>query len=271
MEIRAGLDWFSASRADGPGAWEWCLNGIHALNTIAEEGNEVRAGTLQGYAGIWVGGSFCGSRHDGYFVQVSGKHADEWFSTLYDSECSVTRIDLQVTVQYDEYDHTIGGQCYDDSERYALSLPEARRWKQSTVTSSDGGYTVYIGAAGAKARACIYNKDREARTDDYARCWRYEVRYRGEMADKWSEHLSSSTRPREYEVLEQVRAWLINRGIYRSELGDLGDAALPRLSARKTDVDRKLAWLKTQVAPSIAYLQTRVERSIILLALGLAE
>lgn len=271
MQIRAGVDWLSLTRVDGPGAWEWAMKGIHAVNTIADEGNEVKARNLQGYQGVGCGGSFVGTRHDGYLVQVSGKHADIWFDELYDSECHVTRIDMQVTVQYDTYDDKIGEMCYDSSVMYAQSLPEPRRWKQYFIRGSDGGYSAYIGANSAKQRACIYNKDRESREEDYQRCWRYEVRFRDELADKWSKMVNNAATSRELFILDSVNSWLISRGIYRFELGAVGETVMPKISTRSTDVETKLRWFREQVRPSVQWLADRVDRGVILEALGVTE
>ena len=269
--LRAGLDWFSASRADGPGGWEWAMKGIHAINAIGDMGHELRAHSQQGYQGIRAGGRFVGSRHDGYFVQITGHHADEYFSELMCEECNVTRIDYQVTVQYDDMPTELGEEVYNASRVYASSLPESKRWKTYRFEGDDGGYSAYIGSTGSKQRACVYNKDKQANTPEYERCWRFEVRYRHELAHKWAIDCLNATAARPDYVLEVVASWMQSRGIYRAEFGEYGERPLARVSARTTDVERKLDWLRRQVAPSVKWLQSRTDSSTIMAALGLTE
>lgn len=271
MEIRAGIDWFSASRADGPGSWEWAMKGIHAINSIADQGNELKARCLNGYQGVSAGGSFVGTRYDGYFVQVTSHHADVWFDELYCEECSPTRVDIQATVLYDEYMDDIGAQCYVQSANYAELQPTNKRWRVYRLEGTDEGYTCYVGASSAQQRACIYNKDRESKDPNFRNAWRYEVRFRGEYASKWALLLSDRSAVREAHILEAVATWLASRGITRGELGDSEGIVLPKIATRRTDVERRLEWIRTQVRPSIKWLQDRVERDTLLVALGLAE
>lgn len=271
MEIRAGIDWFSASMADGPGAWEWCMKGIHALNTIELDGNEVKARSLNGYSGISAGGSFVGTRHDGYFVQISGKYADDWFDELFHPEMHTTRLDIQATVQYDEYLPNKGKECYDASNLYRASLPETKQWVPYFIEGADGSYSAYLGAASSKQRACIYNKDRQSRDSNYLRSWRYEVRFRNELAHRWSHIVHNSTAARAQTCLDSVRSWLISRGVYLDELGGGSVLVLPKIQTRPSDIDTKLNWLRVQVAPSISWLLERTARATIIRALGLAE
>lgn len=268
---RAGLDWYSATRPEGPGAWEWMMRGVRAINSIAADGNQVQARSLNGYQGIAAGACFAGSREDGYFVQMSGHYADIYFSELYDSDVQCTRVDYQVTVQYDDMPTQLGEECYYASVRHTDNLPEAKRWKTYRFSGSDGGFSCYIGGVSSDHRACIYNKDKQANTPEFERCWRFEVRFRGERAAKWAAFAAYQSLPRADVVLEVVSSWLSARGVDIPALGRGELATVPRAAARRPDTAVKLKWLHSQVAPSVRWLLEREDRATILAALGLAD
>lgn len=269
--LRAGIDWFSGSMPDGEGAWEWAMQGIHAMNTIAAGGDKLEPRSLMGYQGVSVAGCFVGTRHDGYYIQLSSHHANEWFNDIYREEMHVTRLDIQVTAQFDTMPLKMGEECYNASTAYSDGLPVNKRWKVYRFEGSDGGYTTYIGSPRSRERGAIYNKEAQSSTDEYLRSWRYEVRYRDELARKWAELLYRGIMPRESAILAGVDTWLRSRGIHLDFLHGPGAIALPKVRSQRTDVERRLRWLREQVAPSVRWLLETQDRDTILLALGLIE
>jgi DNA relaxase NicK len=266
---RAGIDWFSASYEEGDGAFEWAMKGMHALTTIAEEGYEVKQRNMMGYEGTSVANHFVGTRHDGYYIQITGHHANDYFSTLFDDNCTPTRIDIQVTVQFDEMPNELGKGVYDAVRTRIADLPGQRQFKAYEYSGTDGGYTVYIGAASSANRGLVYNKDREAGTEEYERCWRFEVRFRREYARKWAYLLRDSDRTRENAILAGTASWFDERGVNIYQYVGDTSVLLPKVASRHTDVDVKLKWLKSQVAPSIRWLKEHGYEEEALVALGL--
>lgn len=269
--VRPGVDWLTMTLPEADGSWDWVLGAIHILNDIGKAGNGIKPASMQGYQGSRCGGSFVGTRHDGYMAQISGKDADDAFDPLWNAEAHYTRLDLQVTIQYDTERPNQGDICYEHCTRHIDNLPPSKRPKVYRTTSNDGGYSLYIGAPSSNNRCCIYNKAKEAQTKQYERCWRYEIRVRGELADKWAMVLHSATGARTDSILAMVHTWLTGRGIYLPELDHAVPVTiLPKESTRRSDVDTKLNWLKTQVAPSLEWLRGYVDNSVIMQALGMA-
>lgn len=267
--IRAGIDWYSATYADSEKAWLWAMRGIHAINEIGEKGERLKPRSLNGYSGISAGGSFAGSREDGYFVQVSGKYADDYFDELYNNQVQVTRIDIQCTVQFDVMPDQLGKDAYNGSSSYCEYIPLARRWTCYEYAGSDGGYTCYIGSPSSPQRASIYNKEAQSEEPQYSRCWRFEVRFRGDLADRWAKLLSGTSMPRNQSIRMGIDQWLCDRGLCYRFLHGNDVLTLPKVKTRDTDVERKIKWLRSQVAPSILWLSERVSVVELLQALGL--
>src|SRR3982750_3078630 len=159
-EIRSGIDWLSITLTkDKPNAswWHHCLfMHITGLRTL---GYDLKERSMLGYQGWACGNCFIGEREDDYFCQMTGYHANEAFELAYRDDAHVSRIDVQVTVKYAVMDYNVAREAYDASMASNELLPSKRRRKIYIICGSDGGDTLYVGAASSETRVRLYNKE----------------------------------------------------------------------------------------------------------------
>jgi DNA relaxase NicK len=269
-EVRSGVDWISATlmrdEAQSAAWYAYCTN---CVLTVHREGNELEARSMLGFHGLKCGGCFAGENEQRYYIQLAGEYADRFYQGIDRHTPHYSRLDLQVTVKYREYQPNIAKGVYRDflSANTELSAPSRR--KGYIIIGSDGGDTCYLGAPSSRQRCRIYNKAKQSEAQAYERCWRYEVVLRNELARGWADARHHIGLPLAESCLETVGQWLEARGIsvpFRFR-GDV--EVLPKLRTLPTDVERKLEWLRTQVKPTVLYLTELGFESILLEALGI--
>lgn len=248
-------------------AWyAYCSN---CVLTVHREGNELEARSMLGFHGLKSGGCFAGDNEQRYYVQLAGEYADRFYEGIDRHNPHYSRLDLQVTVKYREYQPDIAKGVYSDFLSGNEELPTPSRRKGYIIIGSDGGDTCYLGSPSSRQRCRIYNKAKQSEREAYERCWRYEVVLRNELAREWAALQRGSGLKIAESCLETVGSWLEIRGI-RVPFRFRGDVeVLPKLRTLPTDVERKLEWLRTQVKPTVAYLTELGFESILLEALGI--
>jgi Replication initiation factor len=262
--MTAGIDWLSCSLAAGAeNEAQWVRQCQEAIEIIAKEGYQLQARGLLGYRGLAAGNCFIGARDDGSYLQLTGYHANRWFHRLYRADLHVSRIDIQVTVQYETEVVTIAKEAYAATNLDNNSLPENRRRKSFIIIGSDGGDTCYIGAPSSDQRGRIYNKARQSGERAFDRCWRYEVLYRNDLAGQCANSIAAAPKEQEARLLALVCLWYIRRGVDPGFSADMGNLALPKPRTLPTEVERKLEWIRRQVMPSIRWLRSVGYGSII--------
>jgi len=269
-ETRSGVDWISATlKKEEHGSDGWYALATNCVLTVHREGNTLENRSLLGFRGLKSGGCFAGENEHRYYCQLSGEYADRFFEQIDRHQPHYSRIDLQVTVKYQNEQEDIAKAVYYDFVSANTVLPEGRRRKGHLIVGSDGGDTVYLGAPSSRQRCRIYNKAKQSEREAYERCWRYEVVFRDELAREWATMRRDKDSSVAWSCIETVGAWLEERSVqvpFRYS-GDV--TVLPKLRTLPTDVERKLEWLKTQVRPTVEYLTELGFRSILLENLGI--
>lgn len=270
--MQAGVDWLSATLLrEEPQSAAWYAYVTNCVLTVHREGNELEARSLLGFNGLKSGGCFAGENEQRYYVQLAGEYADRFYEGIDRHRPHYSRLDLQVTVKYREYQPDIAKGVYRDFLSGNEELPTPNRRKGYIIIGSDGGDTVYLGAPSSRQRCRIYNKAKQSEREAYERCWRYEVVLRNELARDWAAVCYHLGVPLPELCLNTVGAWLEVRGV-RVPFRFRGDVAvLPKVRTLPTDVERKLEWLRTQVAPTVTYLIELGFESIIREALGISD
>lgn len=251
----AGIDWLTMTvREESDGYHEWRNTAVKCIERVADEGYQLGDRALLGYVGVSAGNCFLGDREGVTLCQITGEKADWAYPLLYNEAAHYSRIDVQITTQYDVMDANIGKKAYRDSLRANEALPAGRKRKVWIIIGSDGGDTCYIGSASSEQRARIYNKEVQSEDIAYSRCWRYEVVFRNDLATGFTRGQRLSHLSQESYCLATVDAWLSKRGVGMGLIGGMGDVVLPLARTLPTDVERKLKWLTSQVRPTIRYL-----------------
>jgi DNA relaxase NicK len=257
-KVTAGIDWLSMSmKGDDDGYQEWATAATRCVERVAREGYQLEARSLLGYSGISAGNCFFGQNDTSGYAQITGEKANWALPILYRGNAHISRIDVQLTAQYDVMDKNIGKKAYRDSIRANDALPKGRKRKVWIIVGSDGGDTCYIGSTSSEQRARIYNKEVQSEDTNYTRCWRYEVVFRNGLATGLARNISISPISQEEYALEVVSDWLSKRGVGMGEIGGMGGVVLPIERTLPTDIERKLKWLDSQVKPTIRYLIER--------------
>lgn len=255
--VTCGIDWLSATLPGGSdNEQQWLRTCEQAIETIAKEGYPLIARGLLGYRGISAGNCFAGARDDSTFVQLTGHNAHRWFPHLWRADLHISRIDIQVTVQFETEQLLIAKKGYAYANISNHALPEGRRRKLYIISGSDGGDTLYIGAPSSDQRGRLYNKARQSGERNFDRCWRYEILYRNDLAGQCAAQLADNTVSQEQRILALVCVWYAARGIDCGFLHNSRELVLPKARTLPTDIERKLEWLRRQVRPTIRYLQS---------------
>lgn len=253
--VYSGVDWISATLGrEEIDSEVWLNDCLKVLSMIQREGNAYRARKLLGFDGWECGGSFVGSNETMHYAQFAGHHADMAYMFCNHAKVHISRVDLQVTIQYSEELQKEGRLLYAHAVRHNKGLPEYRRRKINLFAGSDGADTVYIGAPSSGTRARIYNKQLQSGDIRYDRAWRYEVVYRNEYALPVFRHIVNTPNPATAIIIPEVVSYFITRGVAVRGLGDWRGNAIPLPKAAPTDVERKLKWLAAQVVPTIRKL-----------------
>lgn len=271
-QTTAGLDWITMTLPVGAvGDQLWLNKGLRCLDNIVDEGYELQYRDLLGYSGVGAGGSFVGTRIDTHMMQFSGRHADAFFSEVYRYDAHISRLDVQVTVKFDEMPKDVARKGYRDAISENETIPAGRRRKIWLIVGSDGGDTCYVGSASSDARGRLYNKEVQSEDTNYTRCWRYEVCLKNGQATSCARSISKRVADRTQFCSDFVAIWYEKRGIEAPWTFDAEAAIVPPLKTLPTDIERKMNWLKHQVSPTVKYLLTSQPRETILQLLGLSE
>lgn len=241
---------------------------LSAANEVAHvealEGFEARPWSMSGFEGFIVGGVQLGQRNDEAIVRLSGDTAQQSWRRIYALAQTVTRLDLQLTC---ELRSDINRRIARDTAK-ARSFARRHRTKATitTIRSTDGGCTTYLGKRQSEWYGRIYNKHAQTRLDEWKGCVRYEVELKHRRAMLGVRKLASARHERD-GALGILSAFFSSRGV---SLREFGDAEIQLCCSRnRTDVLKKLEWLRAQVRPSIDYLRARGALNEAIDALGL--
>lgn len=180
-------------------------------------------------------------------VELRGNVAHEFWPHYLDRAEKVSRLDLEVSVRQEPYDHQM-----------AIRLWEAERTKDQSVgrpakarlqAEDTGGSTLYVGTGASRYQARLYERYYKTLLDEDKDVWRYEVQARRERAQQMAGILATTSDP-QTTIQAAVHRHFASRGIYPI-FDSAGTFALAPLPTPKTDRDRNLAWLARNVAPSL--------------------
>lgn len=253
--ITSGIDWLSMTLTEDKSNYaQWRQDAHLALYRIAQEGYEIKQRALLGYVGVSVGNCFVGHKEGETLAQFTGHHADVVYDELMHPDAHYSRIDLQITVKYEEMPTMLGRKEYKRAKRYNDSLPKHKRRRIDFFIGGNGGDTCYIGAPSSDQRGRIYNKEIQSEDVEFVRTWRYEAMLRNDICATWLNASYPSDMPKEYRVLAFVTRWFSERGV---DISSLSDHTVDFGAIRKTqpsDAERKLLWLAIQVVPTVNWL-----------------
>lgn len=253
--VTVGVDWISATLGREETQDQiWLTEAFRQLYAVQSVGNTYKRRSMLGFDGWETGGCFVGSNDVRHYAQFAGKYANDAYMSLDHIKVHVSRLDLQLTVQYDIELMKEGRYQYAHAIHHNKGLPDYRRRKVNLFAGSDGADTVYVGSPSSDARGRIYNKDKQSGLREYERSWRYEVVYKNEYALRVYRRLISEDTSTAQFILSEVIGWFSARGVEVLDVrsGRTDVTSLPKSPA--SDVERKLRWIRNQVVPTIRKL-----------------
>lgn len=253
--VYSGVDWISATLGrDEIDNQTWLYDCLQALEDIAMLGNVYKRRSLLGYDGWECAGCFVGSNDTAHYAQFAGKYADTAYHMIEHPKVHVSRIDIQITVQYDTELPKEGRYQYARAIHHNKGLLEHRRRKIHLYAGSDGSDTVYLGAPSSDVRGRIYNKAKQSGEDAYKRSWRYEIMFRDQYAGNVFRSVLSYGDAVTSGICQETLAWYRERGVIVLGVEFGGQNSVKVAKPARTDAARKLAWIKAQVVPTIRKL-----------------
>jgi len=253
--VYCGVDWISGTLGrEETKDQDWLHNCLNELSKVQSLGNTYKRRSMLGFDGWESGGCFVGSNDTMHYAQFAGKYAHDAYLALDHPKVHISRIDLQITVQYDIELEKEGRYQYARAIRHNKDLPPHRQRKIHLYAGSDNSDTIYLGSPSSSVRGRLYNKAKQSGDAHYARSWRYEVVYRNENAAIVYGHVANKAdAPAEF-ILQEVSSWYAERGVIILDLGIGSGNAVKAPKQPASDVERKLRWIKNQVVPTIRKL-----------------
>jgi len=253
--VFSGVDWISATLGrDELDDQSWLMDNLSALWNVQALGNVYKRRSLLGFDGWECAGCFVGSNETMHYAQFAGKYANDAYHMVEHPKVHISRIDLQVTVQYDVELLKEGKYQYARAIHHNKSLPTHRQRRIHLYAGSDSSDTVYLGSPSSDVRGRLYNKAKQSNDPAYERSWRYEVVYRNEYAFRMFRHVVEAGTTASAIICEEVASWYAERGVIILDVGNRRNIALAPLTRPETDVETKLRWIREQVVPTIRKL-----------------
>jgi hypothetical protein len=255
VTVYCGVDWISGTLGrDELDDQTWLHDCIHALSDVQLLGNTYKRRSMLGFDGWESGGCFVGSNEERHYAQFAGKYANDAYHMLEHPKVHISRIDLQITVQYDVELIKEGRYQYARAIHHNKGLPEHRRRKIHLYAGSDGSDTIYVGSPSSDTRGRLYNKAKQSNEQAYERSWRYEIVYRNDYASSMFRRLFDTSTEATAIILQEVLTWYSSRGIVVLDVLSDGHTATQLPAKPASDVERKLRWVRKQVIPTIRKL-----------------
>jgi len=253
--VYSGVDWISGTLGrEEIENQTWLYDCLHALEDVQRLGNTYKRRSLLGFDGWESGGCFVGSNDTLHYAQFAGKYANDAYHMLEHPKVHISRIDLQITVQYSIELVKEGRFQYARAIHHNKGLPEYRRRKIHLYAGSDGSDTVYLGSPSSDTRGRLYNKDKQSGDKAYKNSWRYEVVYRNQNAASVFRYLNTKDIKASTVILQEVLNWYSQRGVVVLDVPLLGHDTIELPKPPTTDAERKLRWIRNQVVPTIRKL-----------------
>lgn len=211
---------------------------------------------LMGYEGEGCSSLFWGySARSGYILQARGGVADMYAARVSPAKSNVTRLDLAVTVHLEKPILHLASKHYNK-----LLEKKITARKNTVITNSAGGNTLYVGSRSSSQMGRVYDKSAQ-QGNEPGYVWRYEVEVKKPRASLVFERLYEKMRLG--GITEETRQiisgwvydWFLNRGVNpiwrRNGTSGLGEI---EVGCAVTDAQRKIEWIRTQVRPSVNFL-----------------
>ena len=269
--VSAGCDWISVTQSD--------KEKVDSLREIAFALADVELSldmfgkpwSVSGYEGFHVGEVEYGERFDGCLLRLHGDLAHAHWQRVFTLSRNVTRFDTEVTFRVDRDVRLI-------VRRHLRQLQREKRkhkkWPKVEYKVSDNdGMTVYSGRRQSDQYGRCYDKEREALSERWNGCIRFEKETKGKKCFSLASRFLSAKEQSTAMALHTL-GFFRDRGCLVAPYLEVFQS--PRIiihaegSARLTDVDRISRWLQKSVGPSFRAIVERRGEAFALALMGLS-
>lgn len=259
-----GCDYLTATARERSSAEKLHAVGSSLFRTQREFGNNSKPWGMAGFTGYKCGSVQVATLGGAVMVRLSSDSAARSWRRVVDHAENVSRIDLQVTMQFGGDLKRIIDKCRKAARRNSEESGNHKRVRW--VQEHHGGYTLYLGDRQSNVFGRIYDKWEESKLDHYKGCIRFEAQYQKKLAwfvarELWS---MSSPIPGMGSYLSQL---FLGRAVDLKLAGSI--AARYSCPRQRTDDEKQLEWLSTQCRPSVLRLISNGKGDEVLRALGL--
>ena len=265
--LDCGVDWITGTNSDRKPAQHLAQKALWIMASELRNGNEKVPWSMSGYHGWKCGGVQFGDRGDSLMVRLSGPTAWWYWKDLYPLFSNVSRIDVQVTVQYERASSWVIAKHYRQAMRY-FRLGKAKR-TIALYRSSDGSATAYLGRRISDCFGRIYEKGKESKLDHYQNCVRYELELKHDTATRAAKLLYDAE-DHQRDSVSLIADWFRDAGV-RSPALEVVRLPNIRASRALSTAETRLLWMRSQVRPAVQALLAMLDREQVLEALGLTD
>jgi len=265
--ISSGVDWITIT-GDSQGSKERVAKMARdILDDGMLQGQRLVRTSRSGYTLTGVEGFQWGQGHKGWMCCLTGEKARKLWLPFYAVSKNCTRLDIQCTIAYADYDEESVSKIY-TSARNANTA----HWLQrvTLILNNHRGSTVYYGSRTSSQYGRIYDKYRHSKMNlEFDRCIRFEVEYKKPVSGYMAKELVRDL-PDERGMASIVLSWFQHRGFATPEVGTTPYNE-PQIGRKESSIERKLRWLAQSIRPTYQQLRMAGFQSEADEALGVTE
>lgn len=264
--ISAGVDWITVTTPDPASSHVLALQIAGIVDHQKQMGALERPWGMSGFTGFKVGEIEYAMRGDEFMVRLMSDTAQRAWREVYELGASVTRLDLQVTVEMNRDCQSLVWEYYRRANK--KSLEKKRGPRNRVILGNDGGATLYCGERSSSRFGRCYAKGPQSKIDYYKTALRFELQLNGKLSKIVATRLAAAKRPDVFAVERTV-------SFFRTRIGHvpvrIESIINDSCSRKRSDVRKKLEWLKASVNPSVQELIKIGYHLEVLKALGLDD
>lgn len=264
--VSSGVDWITGVATEEDSALKLAALG-HDLFWFEHERGAIKRGWgMAGFTGFKAGECELGFRGKEVIVRLMSGLAQNCWRSVYQAADSVTRIDLQYTLDHKSPVQPIIEKFYEAANESASALGGKRI--NRIIRGNDGGATLYCGARQSDCFGRIYAKGPQMKDKFFETCIRYEVQYQKRLAKLVSRKLAQTSNI-DSLVCASTDTFFTKR--IRNFPKRTRLIVNYSCSRKRTDLEQRLEWLANHVKPSVQMLRERGRLGELLDALGLTN